>query len=255
MKLKVNGIEFSYKSSPILRGISMELDRSEVLAVVGPNGAGKSTLIKCIDRILEPKKGSILIDSLEVRRLARNELARRLGYVPQSGTQAFPATVFDVVLMGRRPHSGWRDSDKDMEIVHRTLCTLGLDGIALHDFNELSGGQRQKVIIARALVQEPDVLLLDEPTSSLDIRHQLEVMSLMRRIVSEKGISAITAVHDLNLATKYADRAVMMKSGSIVAAGSPADVFTEENLRDVYGVRAVVKHENRVPYIIAVEPL
>lgn len=255
MKLRINGIEFGYRSSPILKGIDMELDRSEVLAVLGPNGAGKSTLIKCIDRILEPKKGSIMIDSTEVRRLQRNDLAKRMGYVPQSGTHAFPATVFDVVMMGRRPHSGWIDSDKDMEIVHETLCTLGLDGLALQDFNELSGGQKQKVIIARALVQEPEVLLLDEPTSSLDIRHQLEVMSLMRRIVSEKGISAIVAVHDLNLATKYADRVVMMKDGAIVAAGRPADIFTEENLREVYGVRAIVRHEDSVPYIIAVEPL
>lgn len=152
MKLKVNGLEFNYRSSPVLKGISMELNRSEFLAVVGPNGAGKSTLIKCIDRILEPKKGTILIDGREVRRIARNDLAKRLGYVPQSGTQAFPATVFDVVMMGRRPHSGWRDSAKDMEIVHETLCQLGLEHIALNDFNELSGGQKQKVIIARALV-------------------------------------------------------------------------------------------------------
>lgn len=255
MKLKVNGIEFGYKSSPVLKGITMELDRSEVLAIVGPNGAGKSTLIKCIDRILEPSKGSILIDGRDTRRIARNDLAKRLGYVPQNGTQAFPATVFDVVMMGRRPHSGWRDSAKDMEIVHATLCRLGLDDIALNDFNELSGGQKQKVIIARALVQEPEVLLLDEPTSSLDIRHQLEVMSLMRRIVTEKGISAITAVHDLNMATKYADRILMMKDGIIVAEGTPAEVFTVENLQNVYGVRAIVKHEDSIPYIIAVEPL
>jgi iron complex transport system ATP-binding protein len=255
VKLRVNGIEFGYRSSPILKGIDMELDRSEVLAVVGPNGAGKSTLIKCIDRILEPKKGSILIDSIEVRHLPRNDLAKRMGYVPQSGTHAFPATVFDVVMMGRRPHSGWIDSDRDMEIVHETLCTLGLDGIALYDFNELSGGQKQKVIIARALVQEPEVLLMDEPTASLDIRHQLEVMSLMRRIVSAKGISAIVAVHDLNLATKYADRVVMMKGGAIVAAGKPAEIFTEESIREVYGVRAVVKREDNVTYIIAVEPV
>jgi iron complex transport system ATP-binding protein len=255
VKLKVNGIEFGYKSSPVLKNVSMELNRSEFLAVIGPNGAGKSTLIKCIDRILEPKKGSILIDGLETKRITRNDLAKRLGYVPQNGTQAFPATVFDVVMMGRRPHSGWRDSARDMEIVHETLCRLGLDEIALNDFNELSGGQKQKAIIARALVQEPELLQLDEPTSNLDIRHQLEVMSLMRSIVTEKGISAISAVHDLNLATKYADKILMMKDGIIVAEGTPAEVFTEENLRSVYDVRAVVKHENNIPYILTVEPL
>jgi iron complex transport system ATP-binding protein len=252
VRLKVKDVEFSYASVPILKDICIELAKSEMLGVVGPNGAGKSTLLRCIDRILEPQRGSILLDEREIKKMSMLELAKKLGYIPQSTSQVFPATVFDTVLLGRRPHVGWRSGEKDMKNVLKTLQMLKIEKFAMRDINELSGGQQQKVFIARALTQEPDVLLLDEPTSNLDIRHQLEVMDIIKNIVREEELSAIMAIHDLNLASRYADRIIMMNSGKIFAAGDPVSVLTPDNIKWVYGVEAEVNNNNGRPYIVPI---
>jgi len=255
MKLRIKEVEFSYASTPVLENVCMELAPSEILGIVGPNGAGKSTLLRCIDRILKPKRGSILLDGQDIKEMSRMEIARRMGYVPQTSTRVFPATVFDTVLMGRRPHLGWRSSETDVEKVLEVLKLLGIVEFALRDFNEISGGQQQKVLIARALAQEADILLLDEPTSNLDIRHQLEAMDIIKKLVNEKGISAIMAIHDLNLASRYADRIIMLNGGTIVAAGNPPSVLTPENIKQVYGVEAVVRTESGRPYIVPISPV
>jgi iron complex transport system ATP-binding protein len=255
MKLKIKEVEFGYTSVPILKGVCLELAQSEMLGIVGPNGAGKSTLIRCINRILAPQKGSILLDEREIKEMRRMELAKKLGYIPQTAGHAFPATVFDTVLMGRRPHIGWRSSEKDSEKVLDVLQILNIEDLAMHDINEISGGQQQKVFIARALAQEPDVLLLDEPTSNLDIRHQLDVMDAIKNLVRAKEISAIMAIHDLNLGSRYADRIVMLNGGTIVAAGNPSSVLNPENIKHVYGVEAVVKNESGRPYIVPISPI
>ncbi len=253
MKLKVENVEFSYTSVPVLTDACLELAQSEMLGIVGPNGAGKSTLIRCIDRILKPQRGSILLDGEELRHIGMRETAKKLGYIPQSASQVFPATVFDTVLMGRRPHIGWRSSEKDNEKVLDVLQMLNIEDLAMRDINETSGGQQQRVFIARALAQEPDILLLDEPTSNLDIQHQLEVMEIIKDLVVKKRISAIMAVHDLNLASRYADRLIIMKGGRIVEAGSPPDVLTPENIRSVYGVEAeVINRNGGMPYILPI---
>ena len=255
VKLKIKDVEFSYASVPILKDVCIELAASEMLGVVGPNGAGKSTLLRCIDRILKPQRGSILLDEREIKEMSRMELARKMGYIPQSSAQVFPATVFDTVLMGRRPHIGWRSSEKDMKKVLETLQLLNIKSFAMRDINELSGGQQQKVFIARALTQEPDVLLLDEPTSNLDIKHQLEVMDIIKNIVREKGIAAIMAIHDLNLASRYADRIVMMNGGEIFDAGDAAAVLTPENIKHVYDVEVEVPNHGGRPYIVPIRPV
>ena len=255
MRLRVNKIEFAYDSTPVLENISMELDRSEILGIVGPNGTGKSTLIRCIDRILKPQQGTILLDENDITTMNRMEIARKMGYVPQSTTRVFPASVIDTVLMGRRPHLGWKSSEEDMDKVLEILELLGIVEFAMRDFNEISGGQQQKVLIARALAQEADVLLLDEPTSNLDIRHQLEVMEIMTNVVRKNGISAVMAIHDLNLASRYTDRILMMNGGRIFAAGEPASVLTIENIKRVYGVEVLVKSDGERPYIIPVRPI
>jgi iron complex transport system ATP-binding protein len=248
-------VEFGYASTPILQGVNLELAKSEVLSIVGPNGAGKSTLIRCINRILSPQNGSILLDERDIIHMSRMELARQLGYIPQSDHQSFPATVFDVVLMGRRPHISWRSSRRDKEKVLDVLQILNIEHLAMRDINEISGGQQQKVLIARALAQDPNVLLLDEPTSNLDIRHQLEVMDAIRNLVAEKKISAIMAIHDLNLGSRYSDRMVMLSKGVIAAAGSPFSVLTQDNIKQVYGVEAAVKDEDGFPYVVPKSPI
>jgi iron complex transport system ATP-binding protein len=250
VKLEVKDVTFSYAQEPTLENVSIEVVETEVLGVLGPNGAGKSTLLKCIDRILTPQKGRILLDGKDIQTMSRMDLAKKVGYIPQSASHVFSATVFDTVLMGRRPHLGWRSSEKDTEVVLETLHLLHIEDFAMRDINELSGGQLQKVFIARALTQEPDLLLLDEPTSNLDVRHQLEVMHTIKSIVRKKGISAIMAIHDLNLAARYADTIVMMNGGSISSVGNPTSVLTQENIKQVYGVEAEVNHKNGKLFVV-----
>ncbi|MDI6902382.1 MAG: ABC transporter ATP-binding protein [Methanocellales archaeon] len=254
MRLEMFGVTFSYASTPVLENVTMKVDVSEILGIIGPNGAGKTTLLRCIDRILKLEKGSILLDGREMEEMSRREIAKHIGYVPQTTSGGFPTTVFDAVLLGRRPYISWGSSDRDIEKVLEALELLEIEDLALRDFNELSGGERQKVLIARALAQEPDVLLLDEPTSNLDIRHQLEVMEIIKNLVRERRISAVMAIHDLNLAARYSDRIIMLNGGSIFDAGSPTSVLTPENIKCVYGVEAKVNDDSGRPHILPIKP-
>ena len=249
VKISIKDLTFSYKSNKILDDLNISVDGSEIVSLVGPNGSGKTTLIKCIDRILKPR-GSILLEGREVQEMKQQEIARQIGYVPQSSATLLATTVFDTVLMGRRPHIGWRVSDFDLDKVSDTLERLNLQDLAMRDFGQLSGGQKQKVLIARALVQEPTVLLLDEPTSNLDMKHQLDVLETISSMVKEKGISAVMAIHDLNLAARFSDKLVMLKKGVVYAAGSPIDLLSEKNISDVYGVEAIVMRSLDKPCIV-----
>ena len=168
MKLIIKNVSFSYASVRALDKISIEIDEGEIVSLVGPNGAGKSTLLKCIDRILRPQKGVIFLDGKEVSRISSKELARMMGYVPQNMVEVFPFTVFDIVLMGRRPHIGWRVNEKDVEIVAQTLKFMGIEELGARYFDELSGGEKQKVAIARAIAQEPKICLLYTSPSPRD---------------------------------------------------------------------------------------
>jgi iron complex transport system ATP-binding protein len=254
VNITIKSLTFGYNGSMILDGLNLVVEDSEVLGLVGPNGSGKTTLIKCIDKILKPK-GSILIDGRDIDTVSRTDLAKRLGYVPQSSSTPLATTVFDTVLMGRRPHISWRVSDSDLDKVADILELLHLEYLAMRDFSQLSGGQKQKVLIARALAQEPEVLLLDEPTSSLDMKHQLEVMETISSLVKEKKISAVMALHDLNLASMFVDKLAILKGGKIYAAGEPIDLLNAKNIRDVYGVEAVVMNNLDRPYIVPLRSL
>ena len=258
IKLETIDIEFSYDGTsgpPVLDKACIRLAPSKILGIVGPNGSGKSTLLKCINRILKPQCGSILIDRREVMKMSRREIAKTLGYVQQSTSRGFPTTVFDTVLMGRRPHLNWRSGEEDEEKVWEVLRMLDIEKFALKYFGELSGGQQQKVLIARALAQEPDVLLLDEPTSNLDIRHQLLVMDIIKELVKKRVVTVIIAIHDLNLASRYSDKIILMKEGRVVSAGDPSSILTAESIASVYGVDAVVRKQSDTPFVMPLRPI
>lgn len=250
MKLSINGIKFSYGSREILKDVSFEVEEGEIFSILGTNGAGKSTLLKCINRILTPKKGTILIDNFDIRKMDNSQLAKYIGYVPQRSSGNY-MTVFDTLLLGRKPYIKWKVSRKDIETVYRVLELLGLEEHAWKYTNELSGGELQKVVIGRALVQEPEVLLLDEPTNNLDIKNQLEVMEIIRSISKSEGITSVLVMHDLNLALRYSDKFALMKDGVIYAVGG-REVITPENIRSVYGVDVYIEHVRGYPVVVPI---
>lgn len=234
MILSVNELAFKYPSHSVLKSINFSVCKGDFLAVLGVNGAGKSTLLKCINRVLKPCSGVVLIQNEESEKLSHKEIAKKIGYVPQRQESA-SMTVFDTVLLGRKPYIQWEASSKDLEIAEMALKLLELEEYSLRNINELSGGQQQKVMIARALAQDPDLLLLDEPTSSLDLKNQFEVATIIKKIVKSQRISAVVSMHDLNLAIRFADRFILLKNGEIFAVGG-LEVITEENIESVYSI-------------------
>lgn len=254
MKLNVNGVRFRYGSRDILKDVELEAKSSEVLAVIGANGAGKSTLIRCINRILKPYTGTVLLDGKELTSFTAKERACMMGYVPQTAKDVFSFNVMETVLMGRKPHISWGVGKRDLKIVNSVLVRMGLTQFVERYLYELSGGERQKVLIARALAQEPEVLLLDEPTSNLDVRHQLEVMELVQGIALQQKKCVLMVVHDLNLAARYADKILMLKDGEVFAAGTPQDVLVPKNIKAVYGVESMIINTELGPYVITIKP-
>ena len=230
MNLQLDDLSFSYTKDNILQGISLDFGNSGLCCLLGPNGSGKSTLIKCIQHLLKPK-GSVLLDARPILKMKTKNISRIFGYVPQDCSSAFPITVFDMVLLSRKPYIGWTPSNKDIDIVTQNIALFGLEQYSLKHVNELSGGERQKVMIAAAPFQRTGILLFDEPTSSLDIKHQIEVMKHIRSIVNNRNILAIIAMHDLNLAAQYSDSVIMLKQGNIFAHGTPKDVLQKTVLK------------------------
>ncbi len=250
MILDVNGVEFQYRSKEVLRDIKFHLDNNEILAILGPNGVGKTTLLKCMNAILKPKNGTILVDDEDVLKLEQIDIARRMGYVPQRCEPA-RLTVFDAILLGRMPHIKWNVSDEDVMLVEATIKKMHLEEMALRYIDELSGGELQKVSIARALTQNPRLLLLDEPTSSLDLKNQLEILNIVRDVVRKEPVSAVMTMHDLNMAFRYADKFLFLKNGSIYAAGSMGDI-TSHVIEEVYGVPVTIQNYMDVSIVIPV---
>lgn len=239
MILSVDNIRFSYNSHPVIENVSFNLEKGRMLAILGVNGAGKSTLLKCLNRILRPQTGSVFMGGEDLHQLPQNSIARRMGYVSQQHAQD-QLTVYESVLLGRRPHMGLTVGKNDYAVVDQTIRQMGLSPQALRPVSDLSGGEVQKVMLARALAQSPAILLLDEPTSNLDLKNQMDVMALIRSVVCTRGLMAIVAIHDLNLAVRFADHFLFIKDHRIHAIAKKEELSTEM-IEQVYGVEVVIQ--------------
>lgn len=234
MKLTVSDLSFSYENTPILQDVSFQADPM-VTAVIGPNAAGKSTLLKCIAGLLK-HRGRVALDEREMD----GEVARKVSYLPQEIGSPAALTVLEAVLLGRHSSLSWRVSEEDLGLAFGVLEDLGLESLASRPINQLSGGQNQMVAIAQSLVKGPEVLLMDEPTSSLDLRRQLEIFDLVREVTVEREIITLVALHDLNLAARYADSVIVLNKGRVHVAGGPRETLNSEMISSVYGVRSEV---------------
>lgn len=247
MFIQINGISFSYNSVDVLKDVNFHIDKGDLIAILGNNGVGKSTLLKCINRILKPKFGTILIEGQDTKKLG-SEIAKKVSYVSQRN-QATRLTVFDAVLLGRKPYVKWDISKRDLEITKCVIEMFSLQKIAMRFVDELSGGELQKVIVARALVQEPSLILLDEPTNNLDIKSQIEVMNIVKQIVQSNEISCLMAIHDINLALRFIDKFILMKDGKIFSSGG-LEIITEENFSETFGVNIKIKQIDGRPFLV-----
>lgn len=238
--IEARNVNFSYAAKPVMGNISFAIDEGQVVAVIGPNGSGKTTLLKIINGTLFPDAGQMLIDGKETGRWQRKEIAQKVAIVPQETAMIFPFYAEEIVLMGRFPHLGRYsfEDKKDYKIVHEAMEKTDTLVFADRRFSELSAGERQRVLIARALAQEPKVLLLDESTVFLDLKHQSQFLALLRQLNTEQKLTVIFVTHDINLAAQNADRIILLYSGKIYAIGKPAEVITAANIKEVYDVDA-----------------
>ena len=250
-EINTDDLLYSYsEEAVILKGISLSIREPQLVSIIGPNGVGKSTLIHCMNKILSPVAGTVMVDGKEVKEYEIKELARKIGYVPYTSSDTFPMTVVDTILMGRNPHRKWKSLHQDLLVAKKVMEMMDITHLAMRPFNELSAGQHQRVMLARGLAQEPEILLLDEPTANLDIRHQMDVIRLLKQLAVRNGLMVIMISHDLNIAAKYSDNIIMMSKGQIYAVGKPIDVITAENVKKVYDVDSEVIVSDGRPFMI-----
>ncbi len=243
MKITAKNIHLSYGAREVLKGVDISGNSREFVGLIGPNGSGKSTLLKCIYRILKPDAGQIFLEDTPLQSMSYKTSARRMAVVAQHNHYNFDFSVEEIVLMGRAPHKKAleRDNKKDYDIARQCLEKVGMADFASRSFSTLSGGEQQRVILARALAQQTPCLILDEPTNHLDITHQLQLMEIVKAL----DVTVISAIHDLNIAAMFCDRIFALKDGCIVGEGTPGELFTPEFIRQVYQVEAEVVRDSR----------
>lgn len=243
MKVDVNNLQFGYGPETVLKNVSIKASDRDFLGIIGPNGSGKTTLLRCISRVVSPQSGTVLIDGKNVNTLSRMDIGKLVALVPQTTNVDFSFTVRDMVFMGRTPHIPRFGLEKstDFKITEQAMEMVGISHLSDRLYEELSGGEKQRVIIARALAQQSPVLLLDEPTAHLDLGTQYEILELISKLRQSRGITVIGVFHDLNLAAMYCNILVLLQSGMVVSTGNPESVITSDSIRKIYGIDALVR--------------
>ncbi len=254
IELEIENLGLAYGKNVVMRDLTFRVSPGEMVGLIGPNGSGKSTIIKAMSRVIRPQSGKILLDGRNITGIRRTELARMIGVVPQMPLLPGSFTVFEIVLMGRNPHLGLfrHESARDMEITWDAMGRTATRSLSERQIGELSGGEIQRIVIARVLAQEPKSILLDEPTSNLDINHQVEILDLIKNLCREDNLMVVITLHDLNLAAQYCDRLILINNGTVHAQGAPSEVINTENIEEVYGAGSCVyEHpENGLPIVL-----
>jgi iron complex transport system ATP-binding protein len=252
----LKNVRCGYEDKIVLHGISMDVKKGEFMGIIGPNGSGKTTLLKTLTRVLAPAEGIVKYKDRGIFDINPKSLAREVAYVSQETVCAFSFSVLDIVLMGRYPHLGRfrTESKNDLEVARKSLEAVGCIELLSKDIDRISAGERQRVLIARALAQEPEVLVLDEPTSRLDIGHRIEIFDIIKELNKNHGITVIAVLHDLNLASDYCGRIVFMDNGSIFASGPAEEILTYQNIEKVYKTTVLVKESPATgkPHVVLV---
>jgi len=250
--LSIEGLSCKYGRKTVLKDINLEVKSGDFLGVLGPNGSGKTTLLKCISGVLKPASGSVLMEGRELSHLSYKEIAQKIAVVPQGIEAGFEFSVREFVMMGRTPYlKPFRgETAYDISVVRKAMEFTGVLPLSERNFRELSGGERQRVVIAQALAQEPDLLLLDEPSSYLDISREIEVFNLIRELNRKRNITVIVVLHDLNLASRYCSSLAILRNGTVFGFGTPGKILTPENIRKVYHTEVEILHSRSGEYIV-----
>lgn len=243
--LNIERLRFSYRTRPVLEDIDLDIKKGEIIGILGPNGCGKTTLLKLLNRNLHPESGKVSMSGNDMESISKKEIARHIAVVPQSNEIRFAFTVRDIVMMGRMPFLNQFQSEtpEDLRIVEEAMARTNIAEFAERAINTMSGGERQRVIIARALAQKPEIILLDEPTLHLDINHQFEVLDLVQRLSQDEELTVVIVSHDLPMVVKYCDRIVLIHDHKVFAIGRPEEVLTVENMRTVFNIDAVLEYD------------
>lgn len=252
MKIEMKDVAYAYRpaSPPVIHGINLTIERPGLYCIVGPNGVGKSTMIKCINRIFKPSAGAVFLNGQDVRQMKRKDISRVIGYVPVQTQDVFSMPVIDAILMGRQNRSRWRTTTEDLQLAVKAMKMLGIEDLSMRGFNELSAGQHQKVALARGLIQQTEVLLLDEPTANLDVKYQVYVAELLRGLAVQDSKIIIMISHDLNISAKYAHDIIVMENGTVVQTGPPSEVITPELINRIYDVDCSIIEDEGKPHVI-----
>jgi iron complex transport system ATP-binding protein len=240
--IEIKNLSHSYDSLVVLNTLTFSIEKGDFFIIIGPNGSGKTTLLKIISGLVKLQQGDLAILDQSIQSYTRKALAKKIAYVPQMVSMDFPFTVLEVVLMGRSPHLGplGLGQEKDVEIATKAMTFTGIEHLTGRKLEQLSGGEQQRVLIARAICQEPEVILLDEPTASLDLAHQVRIMDMMEKLKNEKNVTIVMVSHDVNLAAMYGENLLLLKEGRILGRGRPEDVITYQALEKAYGCTILV---------------